>query len=126
MGLVWDSKFGGMTVSYWPPFISNTSIIDLGQASTIDVLTRSFTFSQSRLLDVTWFQRESRKRGLDLDHELLELLHRRQALVPFFRIHPRKVEPAVGGDGGLRGRARSIGRSYALQLHCAGNASKPQ
>ena len=61
--------------------------------STLDLLRQPFVFSQSHLLTDTQFISEARKRGFSFHRGELELLHRRRALVPFYRIHSR---PTIG------------------------------
>ena len=73
-------------------------------SSTLDLLSLPYAFTQARLLSPSQFVAEAKKRGFRLERSELEMLHRRQVLVPFYRVHARPIEE--GRD-----------RSPDLQIH---------
>ncbi|MDE0268647.1 MAG: hypothetical protein OXI96_06385 [Acidimicrobiaceae bacterium] len=63
--------------------------------SSLDLLPMPFAFSQRPLLDVNGFIQEAKKRGFNVNRDLLMYLHKIRVLIPLFRIYARKVEPGV-------------------------------
>ena len=86
-----------------PPNLSTT---------TLALLQDPYAFTQTRLLSPQDFIREANKRGVRLDREQLELLHRRRVLQPFYKVHSRPV-----ADPGL-----SCGPSGFLPQLCTKSA----
>ena len=59
--------------------------------TTLALLQDPYAFTQTRLLRPEDFITEANRRGVTLDREQLELLHRRRVLQPFYRVHSRPV-----------------------------------
>ena len=59
--------------------------------TTLALLQDPYAFTQTSLLRPEDFITEARTRGVTLDREQLELLHRRRVLQPFYRVHSRPV-----------------------------------
>lgn len=75
---------------YYP--VGGPSVLSSESASsTIDLLDIPYVLTQGSLLTVNRFISEAKNRGLQLHRGELEQLHRRGALVPFYRIHPHPV-----------------------------------
>ena len=71
-----------------------SSVIPNDVPSSLELLTIPFAFSQKRLLHVSRFVSEAKKRGFDLNRQTLEWLDRRRILIPLFRTYSRRVEPS--------------------------------
>ena len=72
------------------------SIIDPAAApKAVDLLRVPFAFSQAPLMTTSQFTRAAKDRGVTLDRERLELLHRRRLLTPLLQVHHRPVELQV-------------------------------
>lgn len=69
-----------------PSVLSSESV-----PSPIDLLGLPYVFTQGSPLTVNGFISEAKDRGVRLHHGELEQLHRRGALVPFYRVHPRPI-----------------------------------
>ena len=59
--------------------------------STIGLLGLPYVFTQGSVLTVRTFISEAKNRGVRLHRGELEQLHRRGALVPFYRVHPQPI-----------------------------------
>lgn len=66
---------------------------DVGPA--VRVFEDPLMFSQTGVLDEQQFVSGAKVRGVDLNADVLELLHRRRLLIPLFVVHQRPVEPSV-------------------------------
>ncbi len=70
--------------------------------TTLALLQDRYAFTQAKLLSPQGFIGEAKKRGVSLDREQLELLHRRRVLQPFYRVHSRPVadpDPSCPSSG---------------------------
>ncbi|HVF05269.1 MAG TPA: hypothetical protein VNA20_10540 [Frankiaceae bacterium] len=82
--------------SPWLPFRRGPSLLDPGPLpSTVEVLRVPYAFSQTGLLTPEAFIRKARERGVRLDRDLLQVLHRRRLLAPFLQLHHRPVTTSV-------------------------------
>ena len=68
--------------------------------SSLDLLALPFAFTQRSLLTDTAFLGEAKKRGYNLNADMLEWLHRRGVLVPLFRLYSRRVGPTLEPESG--------------------------
>ena len=89
---------------------------------SLDLLALPFAFTQRNLLNDSQFAEEARKRGYDLDRDILEWLHRRGVLVPLFRLYSRSVEPGVEWQSGYR---VSMNLSYLYEAAAEGRLRDP-
>ena len=90
--------------------------------SSLDLLDIPYAFTQRRLLTHRSFVDEARKRGYNLDADMLEWLHRRSVLVPLFRIYSRPVEPVLDEDSRDNG---SMNLAYLYQAANEGRVRDP-
>lgn len=68
------------------------SALDPARAlSTLQLLRAPHVFSQAGLWTEAQMVREAKTRGVDVDVDKLELLHRRRLLVPLFKVHATPV-----------------------------------
>ena len=68
-------------------------------STTLELLKDPFAFTQRALLNPEQFVRESKRRGIIVTVEELELLHRRRILQPFYEVHRRPVANPCDIDG---------------------------
>ncbi len=104
--------------SVMPPNLSTT---------TLELLQNPYAFTQTRLLSPEDFIREAGKRGVRLDREQLELLHRRRVLQPFYKVHSRPVTdpvPSRSPSGFYDSALREV-RFALAQGHLSDPACRP-
>ena len=89
---------------------------------SLDLLSLPFAFTQRRLLTDSYFIEEAKKRGYDLNRDILEWLHRRGVVVPLFRLYSRSVEPQVEWQPGYR---ISMNLSYLYEAAAEGRLRDP-
>jgi hypothetical protein len=99
---------------------TGTNDLQVAEASTVDVASMPWAFTQHHPLDTTHLINEAKRRGLDLDLATLRELYRLRLLVPFTYLNDRRVgpvptpvadEPPPGGTFQIRLRhARDRGR----------------
>ena len=73
-------------------FVWGDSVVPpVASTTTLALLQDPYAFTQTSLLSPENFITEAKRRGVTLDREQLELLHRRRVLQPFYRVHSRPV-----------------------------------
>lgn len=83
------------------PWRSGASILQQGEApSPLDLIGLAFAFTQAPLLTPAEFIKSAADRGVEIRYQQLQVLFRRQLLVPMFAIHSRRVRPRFERDFG--------------------------
>jgi hypothetical protein len=72
---------------------ASTDDVQAPEASTVDVASMSWAFTQHHPLDTTHLIDEAKRRGLDLDLPTLRELYRLKLLMPFVYLNDRQVGP---------------------------------
>ena len=83
----------------WPPFVFPISVIGPEQVpGSLEILRRPYAFSQTSLISAREFSKRAKERGVSIEMEQLELLHRLRVLVPLLQIHRNRVSDPTDLD----------------------------
>ena len=109
------------------PWRSGASRLLAGEApSPLDLIGLTFAFTQTPLLTPAEFIKTAADRGVEISYQQLQVLFRRQLLVPLFAVHPRRVRPPRELDFGAdRWTDRHLLVNRARQGRVSDAAAKP-